>query len=91
MRNVYIALQATEDALPIIEAIVEDNPDATVRRYPAMVSIEAPGRLRVLRESVSSRIGREWDPQELQLSMISIAGNVVETDDEFTLQWGTTQ
>nr|WP_198291486.1 MmoB/DmpM family protein [Thauera sp. 63] len=91
MKEVYIALQAIEEALPIIDAIMEDNPDATLRRYPAMVRIEAPGRLTVKRATVSAKIGRDWDPQELHVCMISIGGNVYETDDEFSLQWGATK
>jgi len=89
--TVYIAMQAIDEAQPIIEAIIEDNPEVTVRRYPAMVRMEAPGRITVRRESVSKRMGRDWDPQELHLTLISIGGSVYETDDEFTLQWGSTK
>lgn len=88
MKQVYIALQETEEALPVIESIIEDNPGATVRRYPAMIRIEADGLLTVRRETVERHLLRDWDPQELHLYMISISGNVNETDDEFTLSWG---
>jgi len=84
--TVFLALQNTEDARPIVESIVADNPLATVTQYPAMVKIDAPGRLVVRRQSVESRLGRSWDLQEIHLSMISISGNIEETDDYFALE-----
>ena len=85
--SVFIALQATDTARSIVAAIVADNPLATVAEYPAMVKIDAPGRLVIRRESVEERLGRKWDTQELQLDLISLSGNIDETEDEFSLQW----
>lgn len=85
--NVSITLQNTEDARPIVEAITADNPDATVHHYPAMVKIDCPGHLTISAESVGERLGRDWDPQELHLSMISLSGNIDEDDDHFDLSW----
>lgn len=85
--SVSITLQDTEDARPIVEAISADNPDATVERFPAMVKIDCPGRLTINAASVSDRLGRDWDPQELQLSLISLSGNIDEDDDRFELTW----
>lgn len=87
--NVFIALQNNEEARPIIEAIAEDNPQAVIHDSPAMVKIDAPGRLVVKRASVASRIGRDWDLQELHVNLISLSGNVDESDDEFVLAWRT--
>ncbi len=84
---VFIALQTNDDMRPVIEAIEADNPHATVNHYPAMVKIDAPGRLEIRRASVEERIGRPWDVQELQLGLISLAGNIDETEDQFTLAW----
>jgi phenol hydroxylase P2 protein len=83
--SVSITLQSTEDARPIVEAIVDDNPDAVVNHYPAMVKIDAPGRLSINAETVSAKIGRDWDTQELHLSVITLAGNIDEDDDKFEL------
>lgn len=85
---VFIALQTGEAARAIVEAIVADNPEATITEYPAMVKIDAPGRLVIRRESVQALVGRRWDLQELHLSLISLSGSIEETDDEFTLHWG---
>jgi phenol hydroxylase P2 protein len=84
---VSITLQNTEDARPIIEAITADNPAATVAHFPAMVKIDAPGKLTINAASVGERVGREWDPQELHLSMITLSGNIDEDDDHFELSW----
>jgi phenol hydroxylase P2 protein len=86
---VFIALQTTEVSRSIVDAIVADNPHASVVEYPAMVKIDAPGRLVIRRDSVEERLGRRWDVQELHLNLISLSGNIDETDDEFSLQWNT--
>jgi phenol hydroxylase P2 protein len=88
MNNVFIAFQANDDTRQIIEAILEDNPQATRADYPAMVRIDAPGRLVVRRASVEERLGRDWDVQELHLNLISLSGNIDETDEEFSLARG---
>ncbi|MDO9315077.1 MAG: MmoB/DmpM family protein [Burkholderiaceae bacterium] len=88
LQPVFIALQLGDIARSIVEAIVADNPTATVTDYPAMVKIEALGRLVIRRASVEERIGRDWDLQELHLSLISLSGSIDETDDEFCLHWG---
>lgn len=85
---VFISLLANEASRAIVEAIVADNPEATVADFPAMVKIDAPGRLVIRRESVEAQLGRSWDVQELHLSLISLGGNIDETDEDFTLSWG---
>ena len=84
--TVYIALQNNEEARPVIEAIEQDNPQAVIEHFPAMVKINAPGRLVVNRETVEEHIGRDWEVGELHISLISISGNVDETEDEFILE-----
>jgi len=61
--------------------------DATLDEQPAMVKIDCENRLTLKRESVSERMGRDFNLQELHLSLISLTGNIDETDDEFTLSW----
>lgn len=85
--KVFIALQDSEEARPIVEAIEQDNPAAELQRMPGMVRIESPGSLVVNRETVSECAGRDWDVQELQLSLISLGGNIFEDDDKFELAW----
>ena len=85
--NVFIALQNNEEARNIIAAIVEDNPNAIVNEMPAMVKIDCPGRLVVKRETVAEKMGRDFDLQEIHINLISLSGNIDETDDEFVLAW----
>lgn len=84
--TVYIALQNNEEARPLIEAIEQDNTEARVEFFPAMVKIDAPGRLVVRRDTVEELIGREWDPQEIHINLVSLSGNVVEDEDQFALE-----
>jgi phenol hydroxylase P2 protein len=85
--NVSITLQNNDDARGVVEAILADNPGALVAHYPSLTKIDVPGRLVVNRSSVEERIGRTWDVQELQLTLVSMAGNVDEDDDHFILEW----
>jgi phenol hydroxylase P2 protein len=85
--SVFIAFQTNDDSRPIIEAIEEDNPHAVVNTFPAMVKIDAVGRLVIRRESIEARIGRDYDLRELQINLISLSGNIDETEDEFVLEW----
>ena len=85
--SVFIAFQANDDSRPIIEAIEADNPHAVINAFPAMVKIDAVGKLVIKRESIEAIIGRDFDLRELQLNLISLGGNIDETDDEFILEW----
>jgi phenol hydroxylase P2 protein len=81
LREGYLA--AAEAGAHVVVA-----PELVLTDYPAMVKIEALGRLVIRRASVEERIGRDWDLQELHLSLISLSGSIDETDDEFCLHWG---
>ena len=81
----FIALQNNEEARPIIEAILEDNPEAVANYTPGMVKIDCEARLVVKRESIEERVGRDFDLQEMQINLISLSGNVEEEEDEFVL------
>ena len=85
--NVFIAFQTNDESRAIIEAILEDNPKATLDQQPAMVRVVCPGELTIKRESVEAHMGRDFDLQELQLHLITLSGNIDETDDAFTLAW----
>lgn len=87
MSTVFIALQANEETRPIIEAIEIDNPEAVVHRQPAMVKIDAQGRLVIRRATIEEQLGRDFDLQELHINLISLTGHVVEDDETLTLSW----
>lgn len=85
--NVFLALQANDETRPIVDAVERDNPNAKVSHMPALIRIDAPGRLVVNRETVEQNLGRAWDVQEIHLNLISISGNVDETEDHFAIGW----
>ena len=85
--KVFIILQDTADARPFINAFEQENSTATIDYQPGMVRIENEGRLSISREAVEEQAGREVDLQELHLTLVSLAGNVDEDDDSFSLQW----
>ncbi len=85
--KVFIAFQTNDDTRSIVEAIEADNAEAIVVRYPAMVKIEVPGRLVIRRTTIEELVGRAYDLRELQLNLISLSGNIEESDDEFVLHW----
>ena len=84
---VFLALQTNDDTRPLIEAIERDNPHAVVNRYPAMVKIDAPHRLVLRRETVEEIIGMDFDLQSFHVNLISLSGNIDETEDELVLEW----
>lgn len=87
MSNVFIAFQKNEDSRAIIDAILADNPTAIVSDQPAMVKIDVPHRMVIRKSSIEAEMGREFDLQEMQIHLITLSGNIDETDDEFTLAW----
>lgn len=87
MSTVFLALQTNEETRPIIEAILRDNPHAVVDEQPAMVKINAEGKLVVRRETIEEITGNDYDLQALQVNMITMSGHLDQTDDEMTLYW----
>ena len=85
--NVFIALQNTPEAQPIIEAIVADNDNAVINESPGMVKIDCPKRLVLRRETVEEKLGQEFNLQDIHLTLISLSGNIDEDEDEFVLHW----
>ncbi|MEI8157555.1 MAG: MmoB/DmpM family protein [Burkholderiales bacterium] len=87
MSNVFIAFQRNEETRCIVDAIVADNPNATVNFQPAMVRIDAPDTMVIRRSTVAEQMGRDFDLQELHINLITLTGHIEETDDDFTLSW----
>lgn len=85
--NVSISFQNTDDARGIVSAILADNPNAVVTAYPAMTKIDCPSELVMNRATIEENLGREFDLHELNLTMVSISGNVDEDDDRLMLTW----
>lgn len=84
---VFIVFQNNDNARYLVEATLEDNPQAEVDYQPAMIRIQADKRLVISRETMEEKLCRDWDVQEMLLDVISIGGNVEEDDDHFILSW----
>ncbi|EXR30031.1 phenol hydroxylase P2 protein [Acinetobacter sp. 1281984] len=52
-----------------------------------MIRIESETDLVIKAETVSEKLGQDWDIQSLQLNMITLGGNVEEDDNTFRLHW----
>ncbi len=87
MSKVFIIVQANEEARSIVEALVQDNPHAVVQESPAMVRIEAEGKLTLNRATVETLTNQPFDIQQLHVNLISISGHIDEDDDYLTVEW----
>ncbi len=84
---VFIALQRNEETRPIVDAILADNPGAVVDEQPAMVKIDVPNRLVIRRETIENETGGDYDLRALHVNLVTLTGNVDESDDEIVLSW----
>jgi len=82
-----ITLLNNDDARPVIDAVIADNPGVRVLNMPGAVKLDCDDEIVVNRASVEERLGRNWDPQEIHLVIISMAGNLDEDDDRVALSW----
>lgn len=87
MSIALLVIQDTEDGRSIVRAIEKDNDGVIIQNKPAMIQIEREGKITIKAETVSEELGRDWDIEEMQIELISIGGQVDETDDEFTIYW----
>ena len=57
-----LTLYHNDEARPIIEAIIADNPGVRVLNMPGCVKLDCDGQLVVKRASVEERLGRDLGP-----------------------------
>ncbi|AZV93082.1 MmoB/DmpM family protein [Kerstersia gyiorum] len=86
--NVFIAFQANEESRPVVDAILQDNPQASAVYSPGLVKIDAPGRLSIQRATIEEHTGQPYDLQQLHVNLVTLSGNIDEDDDQLTLSWG---
>ena len=87
MSKVFIIVQANEEARPIVEALLQDNPHAVAQESPAMVRVEAEGKMTLNRATVEELTGQPFNIQQLHVNLISISGYIDEDDDYLTVAW----
>ena len=83
--KVFMIFQDTNDARPFIDAVVQENPAASITHQPGMVRFDAMGEIGITREVLADITGRDVDLQEIHLSLISLSGNIEEDDDYFRI------
>jgi phenol hydroxylase P2 protein len=52
-----------------------------------MIQIEREKEIVIKASTVSGELGREWDVEEMQIELVSIGGQIDETDDEIRVYW----
>jgi len=87
MSNVFIAFQDNEDARPIVDAILADNPAAQATYPTGLIKIDAPGRLVVRRATIEELVGRPYDLQQIHVNLVTLSGHIDEDDDQLSLKW----
>ena len=81
--KVFMIFQDTTDARPFIDALTQENPNATITHQPGLVRFDGMGELGITRDVVEELAGRSVDLQEMHLTLISLSGNIDEDDDYF--------
>lgn len=87
MSIVLIAFQDNEESRYIVQAIEQDNPDATVTYEPAMIRIENEKSITINKDTVSEMMGNEWEVQSIHVNLLTLTGHIDEDDDYFTVSW----
>ena len=82
LRQVGVDIQDAEENRGLVDAIRADNPQLTIRHLPGLLKLQAAGRMVINRETVESKLGRDWDTGEFQLAIVSYVGNFSEWDDD---------
>jgi len=82
LRQVGVDIQDAEENRGLVDAIKADNPQLTIRHLPGLLKLQAAGRMVINRETVESKLGRDWDTGEFQLAIVSYVGNFSEWDDD---------
>ena len=82
LRLVGVDVQDAEENRGLVDAIKADNPQLTIRHLPGLLKLQAAGRMVINRETVESKLGRDWDTGEFQLAIVSYVGNFSEWDDD---------
>ena len=72
MSNVFIAFQKNEESRAIVNAILADNPGAIVSDQPAMVKIDVPGHLVVIRRASEEEIGPRSTCRKCRCNLITL-------------------
>lgn len=82
-----IDLQDTESNRAVIAGIMEDNPDSQIDHMPGLVRIRNENGLHITKATVEKHVGDEWDTEDIQLSIVSLAGNLDIDEEHIDIKW----
>lgn len=82
-----IDLQDTETNRPVIDAIMEDNPASQIDHMPGLVRIRNENGLHITKATVEKHVGDEWDTEDIQLAIVSLAGNLDIDEEHIDIKW----
>ena len=69
----------------IVAQVMENKPGVTIQYYPAMIRIDAHGKLEFDMAEISEALGREMDPYTFQVEMSTHYGRMVLFEDRIVL------
>jgi phenol/toluene 2-monooxygenase (NADH) P2/A2 len=85
---VGVELTPGDEADAVADAVAAMDPDAVITRLPAVVLVEAPGRLEIDPVQVREYLGRDWGVDDLQVIMASYFGFISRWEpDGVVLEW----
>jgi len=87
MSIALLVMQDTEDGRAIVRSIQKDNTDVKITNKPAMIQVEREKEILIKASTVAEELGRDWDVEEMQIELVSIGGQIDETDDEIKVYW----
>ncbi len=87
MSIALLIIQDTDDGRAIVRSIEKDNDNITITNKPAMIQMQREKEIIVKAATIAEELGRDWDIEELQIELVSIGGQIDETDDEMKVFW----
>ncbi len=85
---VGIDLAAGEESEAIVASLLDKNPQLRVRRMPGLVRVESSDPIEIDPPAVAQRLGREWEANDFNLSVVSYFGEITAWDDDgIKIEW----
>jgi phenol hydroxylase P2 protein len=73
----------------IVEAILEENPEARITEYPGYIRVTAPDRIVIRRDRIARHHPYPFQLEDVQVYVSSYFGDIKEwSDDAIVLEWG---
>jgi hypothetical protein len=84
--KVALRLMAGQEAEAVASVLSDSHPDATVERFPAYISVERFGALRLQASQVADFLGEDYDVTQFLVILSSYVGTIDVNDGVVTLR-----